>query len=144
MGAILPNQPFNATLIVSKKLITTLGRGMHRYEDADGSLDGVKQAILLGIVHQRDAKALVDDLCRVSVLQEQKVAKLDTGGLAQAETNRLSDAVDLLLAKWRRQELMSQTELVNLLRLGLREAELHRAKEWRDLLRTAILPSEVN
>lgn len=116
---------------------------MHRYEDADGSLGGVKRAILLGIVHQSDAKELVDDLCHVSVLQEQKVAKLDSGAMAQAETQQLSDAIDLLLAKWRMKDLMSQTELVHLLRLGLREAELHRAKEWRKLLRAAILPPDV-
>lgn len=116
---------------------------MHRYEDADGSLSAVRQAILMGVVHQSDAKALVDDLCQVSVLQEQNVAKLASGDLAQDETNRLSDAVDLLLAKWRRQGLMSQTELVHLLRLGLREAELHRAKEWRALLRAAVLPTDM-
>ncbi len=116
---------------------------MHSYEDASASLEAVRKALRLGIVHWSDATELVDDLCHVSVLQQAKVQELRAGGEAHEQVERLSLAVDLLIAKWRKKELVSQTEIFHLLRMGLREAELGRAKEWRNLLRAAVLPPDV-
>ena len=115
----------------------------HYYEDMDGSPDGVRHALRLGLVDFADAHALVDDLCHVSGLQEEKVRQLTQGKSANDETQKLSDAVDILMAKWRRTNRVSQTELEHLLKLGLREAEMHRAIQWRTLLREAILPLQM-
>ena len=106
---------------------------------AEGLEAEVVRSMILRCLHApEDAHELVEELCMVSRLQEQKVAAVQGGESAEQATLRLMEVIDVLRFNWRTR--LSEVELNQLLSLGLREAELGRSKDWRTLLLSSILP----
>ncbi len=105
---------------------------MHAYDNLGNTHEDVRRILLMAVSHPEQATELVANLTQISVLQEARFKASYSKAKSEQAAAELEAGIEQLFKHWAGR--VAETELANLLMIGMRKAELDDAEAWRTLL----------